>query len=52
VRYVVPFTSTILLAVVAFLPTRLVDLVMRLAAGLTKKHLLRGQPVLEGGSPV
>jgi short-subunit dehydrogenase len=40
VRYVVPFTSTILLAVLGILPTRIVDAVMRLAAGLTKRNLL------------
>jgi NAD(P)-dependent dehydrogenase (short-subunit alcohol dehydrogenase family) len=40
VRYVVPFTSSLLLAVVAMLPTRWVDIVMRVAAGLTRKQLL------------
>ena len=41
VRYLVPFSSTLLVALVALLPTRLVDLVMRLAAGLTRQRLLR-----------
>src|SRR5262249_48535116 len=40
VRYVVPFTASVLLAVLAFMPTRLVDAVMKLASGLTKKRLL------------
>jgi short-subunit dehydrogenase len=40
VRYVVPFSSSIMLAVLAFFPTRLVDAVMRLATGLTRKNLL------------
>jgi short-subunit dehydrogenase len=39
VRYVVPFSSAILLGVLAFLPTRLVDAVMRVMAGLTRKNL-------------
>jgi short-subunit dehydrogenase len=39
VRYVVPFSSAILLGVLAFLPTRLVDAVMRAMAGLTRKKL-------------
>jgi NAD(P)-dependent dehydrogenase (short-subunit alcohol dehydrogenase family) len=44
VRYVVPFTSSLVLAVVAMLPTRLVDAVMRLAAGLTKSRMLPAAP--------
>ncbi len=39
IRYVVPFASAILLGVIAFLPTRLVDAVMRAMAGLTRKKL-------------
>lgn len=39
VRYVVPRRAAMLLAVLAVLPTRLVDAGMRLAAGLTKKRL-------------
>jgi short-subunit dehydrogenase len=42
VRYVVPFASALMLFVLAFLPTRLVDAVMRLAAGFTKKNLFPG----------
>lgn len=43
VRYVVPFKSSVLLAVLAVLPTRLVDAAMRLAAGLTHERLLAGR---------
>ena len=39
IRYVVPFKSGVMLAVIALLPTRFVDAVMRLIAGLTKKNL-------------
>lgn len=42
VRYVVPRTAAMLLAILAILPTRLVDAGMRLAAGLTKKQLAEG----------
>lgn len=39
VRYVVPFASTILLAILSILPTRLVDAAFRLATGLTRNRL-------------
>lgn len=42
VRYVVPRRAAFMLAVLAFLPTRLVDLVMQRAAGLTRKNLEQG----------
>jgi len=39
VRYVVPFTSVVMLTVLALLPTRVVDALFRAIAGLTKKRL-------------
>lgn len=39
VRYVVPRMAAFMLAVLSFLPTRLIDLVMQRAAGLTRKNL-------------
>jgi short-subunit dehydrogenase len=44
VRYLVPLSSSLLLAVVTMLPTRLVDGIMRIAAGLTRKRLLAAAP--------
>jgi short-subunit dehydrogenase len=44
VRYLLPFTSTLLVALVSLLPTRLVDGVMRFAAGLTTQRLLLDAP--------
>lgn len=40
IRYVVPFSSAVMLAVMAVLPTRVVDAVMRAASGLTRRNLL------------
>lgn len=48
VRYVVPFKSSLLLAIVAVLPTRIVDAAMRLATGLTRRRLLAGRTVAAG----
>lgn len=42
VRYVVPFSASILLAVISWLPTRLTDAIMRTLAGLTRKNLGKG----------
>jgi short-subunit dehydrogenase len=42
VRYVVPFSASILLALASVLPTRVLDAVMRAVAGLTRKNLLAG----------
>ena len=42
VRYVVPRRAAFMLALLAFLPTRLVDFVMQRAAGLTRKNMERG----------
>ncbi len=39
VRYVVPFSSSVMLTVLSIMPTRLIDALLRLASGLTKKHL-------------
>jgi NAD(P)-dependent dehydrogenase (short-subunit alcohol dehydrogenase family) len=39
IRYVVPFSSAVMLSVLAFLPTRLVDALMRAIAGLSRKKL-------------
>jgi len=39
VRYVVPFSSALMLAILPWLPTRLTDWIFRAAAGLTKKNL-------------
>jgi short-subunit dehydrogenase len=44
VRYVVPFSSAMMLAVVSWLPTRIVDSLMRTLAGLTRKNLAKGAP--------
>jgi short-subunit dehydrogenase len=52
VRYVVPFSASIMLAVLAVLPTRLVDVVMRLAMGLTRKRLLGAGRATPAASPV
>ena len=43
VRYVVPRLLALVLLILAFLPTRLHDLVMQRSAGLTKKNLERGR---------
>ena len=43
VRYVVPRLMAVALAILAFLPTRLLDFVMQRAAGLTKKNLALGR---------
>jgi len=39
VRYVVPFSSALLLTIVALLPTRVVDALMRAFTGFTRKRL-------------
>jgi short-subunit dehydrogenase len=39
VRYVVPFSSALMLAIVSWLPTRAVDAIFRVMSGLTKKNL-------------
>lgn len=39
VRYVVPFSSALMLAILPWLPTRLTDWIFRAASGLTKKNL-------------
>lgn len=39
VRYVVPFSSAMMLAIVSWLPTRVVDAIFRAISGLTKKNL-------------
>ena len=44
VRYVVPRIAGLMLAILAFLPTRLVDFVMQRASGLTKKNLESRRP--------
>jgi NAD(P)-dependent dehydrogenase (short-subunit alcohol dehydrogenase family) len=44
VRYVVPRLAAVMLAFLAILPTRLIDLVMRRASGLTKKNLESRRP--------
>jgi len=44
VRYVVPRVAGLMLAILAFLPTRLVDFVMQRASGLTKKNLESRRP--------
>jgi short-subunit dehydrogenase len=43
VRYVVPFSASIMLAVLSWFPTRLTDAIFRAIAGLTKKQLA-GRP--------
>jgi NAD(P)-dependent dehydrogenase (short-subunit alcohol dehydrogenase family) len=45
VRYVVPFSSSVLLAVLGALPVRLVDAIFRVATGLTAKRMRAAQPV-------
>lgn len=40
VRYVVPFMGSVVLAVLALLPTRAVDAIFRVATGLTRKRLV------------
>jgi short-subunit dehydrogenase len=45
VRYVVPFSSSILLAVLGALPVRLVDALFRAVTGLTAKRMRAAQPV-------
>jgi len=47
VRYVVPFSSALMLSVFAFLPTRVVDALMRAMAGLTRKNI--GAAAKNGG---
>ena len=44
VRYVVPRAAGLMLAILAILPTRLVDFVMQRASGLTKKNLESRRP--------
>ena len=44
VRYVVPRSAALMLSILALLPTRLIDLVMRHFAGLTKKNLPANTP--------
>lgn len=44
VRYVVPFSSALMLAVLSWMPTRLTDWIFRAAAGLTKKNLASVPP--------
>ncbi|HVH43041.1 MAG TPA: SDR family oxidoreductase [Labilithrix sp.] len=41
-RYVVPSSASIALALLGLVPTRIVDAIFRIAAGLTRKHLLVG----------
>lgn len=43
VRYVVPFSSAVMLAVLSILPTRLTDAIMRAVSGLTTKNLSSGE---------
>ena len=50
IRYVVPFTSRVLVAVMGILPQRLVDVVARWVVGLTPRRLglpARGAPLLD-----
>lgn len=48
VRYVVPRSLSVVLALLALLPTRLVDFIMQRASGLTRKNLEQGStPVRE-----
>lgn len=44
IRYVVPRSAALMLSIVALLPTRLVDFVMRRVAGFTRKNLEAGSP--------
>ncbi len=44
VRYVVPFSSAIMLSVLEWMPTRLVDAIFRAVSGLTKKNLASVPP--------
>ena len=50
-RYVAPFTSQLMLALVAILPTRWTDAMLRRVMGLTQKNLLppRGQEIAAAG---
>ena len=40
IRYVVPFSSSVMLTVIAMVPTSILDFAMRTLAGLTRKNLL------------
>lgn len=45
VRYVVPFGSALMLAILSVLPTRVVDVLLRAMSGFTRKNLLASPPV-------
>ena len=51
IRYVVPFSSSVMLALLGFVPTHVVDFAMRTLAGLTRKNLLPATPfaIPDGG---